>query len=363
MKGVLNLGKLFNVNIEIHWTFIFILLWVLFLELKSGGTFQNAMMSIVFIMLLFVCVVFHEFGHILTARKFGVTAKKITLLPIGGVAAMETIPENPKQELLISLAGPAVNILIALVLSLFINTSFFFDQDPGQVEEALSHVTPQNLLIYLFSANIALAIFNFIPAFPMDGGRVLRAILAMKTDRVTATNIASGIGQFIALVFVFVGILYNPFLIVIALFIFFGAYGENKMVRQLALLKGHKVHEAMLTNISVLKPDNTIEDAIELLLSGTEKNFVITQNTKITGILYHKDIIRNSKNKSLSIQDVMSKSFKHIDVRADLKEIFKLINTEKKDFFAVTDNDILVGAIDLTNLSEFMLIQSNLITR
>ncbi|GAA4272820.1 site-2 protease family protein [Aquimarina gracilis] len=363
MKGVLNLGKLFNVKIEVHWTFIFILLWVIFLELKSGGTLQNAMMSIVFIALLFTCVVFHEFGHILTARKFGVTAKKITLLPIGGVASMETIPENPKQELLISLAGPAVNIFIALILSLFINISFFFDQDPKQLEEALSHVTPQNLLIYLFSANIALAIFNFIPAFPMDGGRVLRAILAMKTDRVTATNIASGIGQFIALIFVFVGILYNPFLILIALFIFFGAYGENKMVRQLALLKGHKVHDAMLTNISVLKPDDTIKDAIELLLSGTEKNFVITQNSQIEGILYHQNIIKNSKKPDIALQDVMDRSFTSIDVNADLKDIFKLINTEKRDFFVVKDNNALVGAIDLSNLSEFMLIQANLISR
>lgn len=363
MKGVLNLGKLFNVNIEIHWTFIFILAWVIFLELKSGGTIENALMSTVFILLLFVCVVCHEFGHILTARKFGVTTKKITLLPIGGVASMETIPENPKEELLISLAGPAVNILIALGLSLFINISIFLDQNPTQIEETLSHVTPQNLLIYLFSANIALAIFNFIPAFPMDGGRVLRAILAMKMDRVTATNIASGIGQFVALIFVFVGILYNPFLIVIALFIFFGAYGENKMVRQLALLKGHKVQEAMLTNISILKPDDTIEDVIELLLSGTEKSFVVTENSKIVGILYHKDIIKNSKNKSLSIRDIMSKSFKTIHMDSDLKEIFKLINTEKRDFFAVIDDDTLVGAIDLSNLSEFMLIQSNLITR
>ncbi len=363
MRGVLNLGKLFKVTIEIHWTFIFILAWIVFLELKSGGTLYNAVMSIVFILLLFVCVVMHEFGHILTARKFGVHTKKITLLPIGGVASMDTIPENPRQELLIALAGPVVNIGIAMILLLFVPVSFFFDQDPNQLENTLSHVTTQNLLIYLFSANIALAVFNFIPAFPMDGGRVLRAILAMKMDRVSATNIASGIGQFLALVFVIVGILYNPFLIIIGLFIYFGAYGENKMVRQLALLKGHKIGEAMLTNISILKPEDTIAHVIDLLLSGTEKNFVVVQNSDITGLLYHKDIIKNSKNKNLLVKDIMSKSFKSIDLHADLKDIFKLINTGKSDFFAVTNNDKLAGAIDLTNLTEFMLIQSNLITK
>ena len=363
MKGVLNLGKLFNVSIEVHWTFIFILIWVIFLELKSGGTIQNALMSTIFVLLLFVCVVFHEFGHILTARKFGVRTKKITLLPIGGVASMDTIPENPKQELLISLAGPAVNIGIAIILLMFIPTSFFFDQDPTQIEEALTHVTPKNLLIYLFSANIVLAIFNFIPAFPMDGGRVLRAILAMKMDRVTATQIASGIGQFLALIFVFFGILYNPFLIIIALFIFFGAYGENKMVQQLSLLKGHRVKEAMLTNISILKPENTIEDVVELLLSGTEKSFVVTQGSQIVGILHHRDIIKNSNNKNKLVKDVMSQSFKSLDINTELKDIFKLINTEKSDFFPITDKGNLTGAIDLNNLTEFMLIQANLITR
>ncbi|MBQ4819662.1 site-2 protease family protein [Aquimarina sp. MMG016] len=363
MKGVLNLGKVFNVKIEIHWTFIFILAWVIFSELESGGTLQNALMNTIFILLLFVCVVCHEFGHILIARKFGVATKKITLLPIGGVASMETIPENPKQELWIAIAGPAVNLAIALILLLFINLSVFIDSNPDQIKELVGHINLNNLVIYLFSANIMLALFNFIPAFPMDGGRVLRALLAMKMDRVTATSIASGIGQFLALVFVFLGILYNPFLILIALFIFFGAYSENKMVEQLALVKGHKVREAMLTNISILKPENTIEDVIELLLSGTEKNFVVVHNSAIAGILHHKDIISNSKNKDLPIEKVLTTSFKTIAIDSDLKEVFKLINTEKTDFFAVTDKDKLVGAIDLSNLSEFMLIQSNLITR
>ncbi len=363
MKGVLNLGKLFKVNIEIHWTFIFILIWVIFLEIKSGGTPQNALMSSIFILLLFVCVVMHEFGHILTARKFGVHTKKITLLPIGGVASMDSIPENPKQELLIALAGPAVNMAIAAVLLLFVNVSSFINQNPAQLEMTLDHVTTQNLLLYLFSANIALAIFNFVPAFPMDGGRVLRALLAMNMDRVTATNIASGIGQFLAIIFVFIGIFYNPFLIIIGLFIYFGAYGENKMVQQLSLLKDHKVSEAMLTNISTLKPENTIEDVIKLLLSGTEKNFVVLQDSKIVGILHHKDIIKNSQNKNLAVKEIMTRSFKSVDLYADLKDILKLISTEKNHFFAVTDKDKLVGAIDLTNLSEFMLIQANLITR
>ncbi|MFD2564377.1 site-2 protease family protein [Aquimarina rubra] len=363
MKGSLHLGSVLNVAIKVHWTFLLIIAWVTFLELKSGGNAQNVFMSILFVLLVFVCVVLHEFGHILTARKFGVETKKITLLPIGGVASMDTIPENPKEELLIALAGPAVNIVIALVLAFFVPLQLFFGKAPDSLETTLDHVTLQNLVLYLFSVNIILALFNFIPAFPMDGGRVFRALLAMKMDRVKATSMAAGLGEIIAFVFLLIGVLYNPFLILIALFIYFGANAENKMVQQLALIKGHTVEEAMLTNITVLKPDNTIEDVIEVLLKSTEKNFVVTENDKIVGILHHKDILSNSNHRELKVKEVMDISFSSIETTAGLKEVFMLINTKKKDFFAVTKNDRLAGAIDLSNMSEFMLIQSNLITR
>ncbi|WP_378182758.1 site-2 protease family protein [Aquimarina sp. SS2-1] len=363
MKGSLNLGRVFNVAIKVHWTFLLIIVWVTFLELKSGGDFQNVMMSIFFILLVFVCVVLHEFGHILTARKFGVDTKKITLLPIGGVASMETIPENPKEELLIALAGPAVNVVIALLLAFFVPIQLFTGHDASSLETSLDRVTLQNIVLYLFSVNIILALFNFIPAFPMDGGRVFRALLSMRISRVRATNIAAGLGEVIAFIFLIIGVFYNPFLILIALFIYFGANAENKMVQQLALIKGHKVEEAMLTNITVLSPEDTIEDVIEILLKSTERNFVVVEQENILGILHHKDILNNSNNKNLKVKEVMDTSFSSIEITVELKEVFMLINTKKKDFFPVTRNNQLVGAIDLPNTSEFMLIQSNLITR
>ncbi|WP_027395777.1 site-2 protease family protein [Aquimarina latercula] len=363
MKGSLFLGRVFNVAIKVHWTFLLIIAWVSFLELKRGGNVQNVLMSIFFVLLVFICVVLHEFGHILTARKFGVSTKKITLLPIGGIASMDTIPENPKEELLISLAGPAVNIVIALLLVLFIPFELLVGQDSSYMDSNLSHVTIENLVFYLFSTNVILALFNFIPAFPMDGGRIFRALLALRMDRVKATSIATGLGEIIAFVFLLIGALYNPFLILIALFIYFGATSENKMVRQLALIKGHSVKEAMLTKITVLKPDNTIGDVIDILLKSTEKNFIVVEDSKIIGILHHQDILSKSKNKDLRIKDIMDISFASIDAAEELKEVFVLMNTKKKDFFAVTSNNELVGAIDLPNISEFILIQSNLITR
>lgn len=360
MRGSLKLGKLFNVPIEIHWTFIFILIWVVFSEIKNGGTLENALMSVIFILLLFACVVLHEFGHILTARKFGVKTKSITLLPIGGMASMDKIPKNPKQELLVAVAGPAVNIAIAAILLMFLPLDSLTQLDQAELETLLLHINAQNMLIFLLAANIMLALFNFIPAFPMDGGRIFRALLAMKMGRVKATRIATLVGQFLAVVFFFIGLFYNPFLIFIALFIFIGAYGENEFVQQEAVTKGHLVKEAMLTNLSVLRPDDTVAMVAQLLLSGTEKDFVVADEHGIHGVLYQKDIIDHVTNGDTSVKDIMDVSFNTISQNANLSEVLKLVNVKRKNFFPVLDKGKLVGAIDLTNISEFILIQSQL---
>lgn len=361
MKGSLRLGKVSNVSIEIHWTFVLILFWVVFSELKSGGTAENAFMSVIFVLLLFVCVVLHEFGHILTARKFGSVTRKITLLPIGGVASMDKIPEKPRQELLVAIAGPAVNIAISLLLLFFVPISFLQEQDTASLEAMLERVTFQNILFFLFAANIMLAVFNFIPAFPMDGGRIFRALVAMKVGRVRATRIAAALGQMLAVVFFFIGLFYNPFLIFIALFIFLGAFGENQYVQQEALIKDRKVGDAMMTNFTILSPEESVGKAIALLISGTEKNFIVMNGSEIAGIAYQNDIIKNAHQKSLAIKELMETTYEQLDVSTPLKEAFLLMNRHQKQFFPVVENRSLVGAIDITNLSEFILIQSKLI--
>ncbi len=171
----------------------------------------------------------HELGHSLTARKYGVDTKKITLLPIGGVASLERIPEDPKQELWVALAGPAVNIVIAILIYPFIAGQQLLSTD-----QMTSVNTINGFLSSLLRVNIALVVFNIIPAFPMDGGRILRALLAMKIGRTRATQIAANLGQFLAAGFVFYGLVDgNPMLILIGIFVYFGARTENVMVQQL----------------------------------------------------------------------------------------------------------------------------------
>ncbi len=359
MKANLNLGSIFGIRIIVHWTFFFLIIWVAISEIKQGGTTESVLYNIVFILAVFLCVVLHELGHALTAKRFGINTKKITLLPIGGMASLDRIPESPKQEFLVVIAGPLVNVAIALLLYFIIPVNELFHLNFTETFQTLMNLTLQNFLFYLLIVNVGLVVFNIIPAFPMDGGRILRALLAMKMDRVKATQIASSIGQFIAVIFLLIGLLYNPFLIFIALFIFLGAYGENQMVQHLALLKGHTVEDAMMINISTYKPEDSIDLVVNKIISGTETNFVVVKDHKIKGLLYHQDIIDNSNN-NVTVGDVMNKNFKTVKMTDGLKETYRLIHSEKKSFFPVVDNEKLIGAIDGINLNEYILLQAKL---
>ncbi len=360
MNGSVSLGKVSQIDIKVHWTFLLIFVWVIFAELQQGGSLSSILFNSAFILVIFGCVVLHELGHALMAKRFGVRTRRIMLLPIGGVASLEKIPEEPYQEFLVAIAGPLVNVCIAILLYFLAPVQSILEMQLVDMLEALSHLSVGNFFFYLFIANAGLVVFNLIPAFPMDGGRVLRAVLAMYTDRVKATAIAAAIGQFIAVVFLLLGFFVNIFLVFIALFVFIGAYGENKMVQHAALLKGHKVHEAMLTNINFLEPQDPMERAVNLILSGTERNFVVRTGPKAVGILNHEHIMKHGKEPSATVGDYMETDFKSIESNAPLQEVLRLVESGKTHFYPVTKNESLVGAIDMTNLNEFILLQSHL---
>jgi Zn-dependent protease len=359
MKANLKLGHVSDIKIIVHWTFFFLIAWVVFSELKRGGTTNSVLFNVALVLAVFVCVVLHELGHALTAKRFGINTNKITLLPIGGMASLERIPESPKQELLVTLAGPLVNVVIAIFLYFIVPVNEFLHLNFTETFETLSSFTLQSFLFYLYVVNIGLVVFNLIPAFPMDGGRILRALLAMKMNRVKATQIASSIGQVIAVIFLLIGLLYNPFLIIIALFIFLGAYGENQIVQHLALLKGHTVEEAMLINITTFSPEDSIDLVVNKIISGTETNFIVLKDKKVKGILYHNDIIDNS-NKNVLVKEVMQTTFKTVNINDDLKNIYTIIFEQKGAFVPVLSQNKFVGVIDAINLNEYILLQAKL---
>lgn len=362
MKGSLSLGRYAGIKVQVHWTFFLLIGWVVAIELGRGGTLTSILWNVGFICVLFLCVIFHEFGHALTARRYGINTRNVTLLPIGGVASLEDMPEDPAQEFMVAIAGPAVNMVIALLLYLVVPVEQYVTMSQDELETTMSTINAGNVLFYLMAANIMLVLFNFIPAFPMDGGRILRALLSMKIDRVKATQIASGIGQLIAFAFFFIGLFYNPILILIALFVFFGAQGENRMIQQISLLKGYKVREAMLTNVTIFDPDDTVEDVVDAILSGTEKNFIVADEYGIKGVLYQQELISSIKNVSTDtkVRELVSTDFHTVQADDELTEIYRKASQSSKGYFPVLNGSELTGAIDMENINEFILVRASL---
>lgn len=360
MSSSLKIGRFAGVLVQIHWTFWLLFLFIGFLVFSKNGTFVDLIWHSFFIVGLFFCVVLHEFGHALTARKYGIPTRSITLLPIGGLASLKKIPENPKEEFFIAIAGPAVNVVIAIVLLIFVPTETFTSMDPETLQEELSTITPGNFLFYLLTANIALVLFNLIPAFPMDGGRIFRAILTMKMGRIKATQIASSVGKFLALLFFLYGLFYGILMSVIAVFIWFGAHSENIMIQQIELMRGYKIRDAMITEFSLLKPDDTLKSAVDKILASTEKDFLVVDDDEIAGILYMDDLSQalQKTGENTSIQNVMDTTVVALEANAELSSAYQKLNRRNRNFFPVMENGEIVGVMDMNNINEFLTFRS-----
>ena len=284
-----NIGSIAGTKVRIHITFLMFLVWIFAAGWASGGP-EAAMASLVFMVLLFACVLAHEFGHIFTARAFGVATPDVILLPIGGVARLERIPEKPSEEFLIAIAGPAVNVAIALVLMVGMR-AHLDAQSLAAVES-----TSVSLVDRLAEVNLFLALFNLIPAFPMDGGRVLRALLATRLGYVRATEVAATIGQWCAFGLGFLGLFYNPLLIFIAFFVYLAASSEAQLVSLRAMSRDVPVSAAMMTEFATLTPDEHIDGAVQTLLRTSQSEFpVVDADHRLVGLLGRGQIIRALK--------------------------------------------------------------------
>jgi stage IV sporulation protein FB len=286
MSWSIAVGRIFGSEIRIHLTFLIFLAWIAIAEYASGGG-NAALDGVVFIVAVFACVLLHELGHALAARRYGITTPDITLLPIGGVARLSAIPEKPSEEIVIAVAGPLVNVVIALVLILlgarldFAGLAAIEKSDPG-------------FLTRLAGVNVFLVLFNIIPAFPMDGGRVLRALLAFRLGRRRATEIAARIGQAIAFVFGFLGLMSgNAILVFIAIFVFIAAAGEASQTGLIDTARRIPVKRAMVRNFETLGPQSTIDNAADALIRTTQREFpVVDGGGRLRGFLTREAMIK-----------------------------------------------------------------------
>ena len=354
MSWSLNIGSVAGTAIRIHVTFLLFLAWIFGVNYISGGS-QAAWNGLLFIVLIFLCVLLHEFGHIFTARRFGVRTPDVILLPIGGVARLERIPEKPSEEFLIAIAGPAVNVVIALLLILIGGANL----SAGHLSSTLEAANV-SMVDRLAAVNLFLALFNLIPAFPMDGGRVLRALLAARFGYVRATEIAAMIGQWVAFVLGFLGLFGNPLLIFIAIFVYLAASSEAHLVATRAMSRGVPVTSAMLTQFATLTPDEHVDAAVETLLRTSQSEFpVVDGANKPIGVLGRADLIRalRERGPNARVADVMTAGIPMVNKNRCLEDALRPLQEKAVPAVAIVDGlDRLVGLVTSETIGEMLML-------
>ncbi len=357
MKWSFKIGQFRNIGVYVHVTFLLLLVFIGYSHWGSGKDISDALLAVGFVVALFFCVLLHEFGHALTAAYYGIKTRDITLLPIGGVARLERMPDEPLQELWVALAGPMVNVVIAILLGVWLIVT----QTLAPLSEL--NVTSGPFLERLMVVNVFLVIFNMLPAFPMDGGRVLRAILAMFMDYSQATQIAAGVGQGMAFLFGLLGILSgNWFLVFIALFVWIGAYSESSFAQLKSALGGIPVARAMLTRFHVLHPEHPISHVVSLVIADSQHDFPVVEDDQVVGILNRQNLISGLKDAGpeAKVRDWMQTEFVSVDANEMLETAFLKLQDCQCSTLPVLSRDHLVGMLTMDNVGEFVAIQTAL---
>lgn len=354
MRWSITLATIAGTTVRIHLTFLLLVAWIGALYFTRGG-WASALDGVLFVLLVFACVVLHEFGHVAVARRYGIRTPDITLFPFGGVASLERMPERPGPEILVALAGPAVNVVIAAVLFLLLGARFDL-ADATQLQDA-----SMSLAGRLAVVNLLLVGFNLIPAFPTDGGRVLRALLALRFDRVKATRIAAVTGQVFAALFVFLGLFGNPILLLIGIFIWLAAGAETRMVEERALAEGRFARDAMVTRFETLAPEATAADAGRLLLATTQQEFpVLGPGGRLEGFVTRTGLIEamNGGGPTTPVADFMAREVPTARADTPLTEVMEaLARSNAVRAVAILDRSGgLAGYVSLENLSELMML-------
>jgi Zn-dependent protease len=359
MKWSWRIGQVAGIGIFVHGTFLLLLAWVAVSDLWQGQSLLHALAGILFILTLFAIVVLHELGHALTARRFGIRTRDITLLPIGGVARLERMPDDPRQELLVALAGPAVNfalaglIFAALALAGTVVTV-------GEVA-----LVGGSFVGRLFWVNVMLGAFNLLPAFPMDGGRVLRALLAMRMDYVAATQRAASVGQALALALGFVGLFSNPFLVFIALFVWIGAGEEAALAQMNSALRGIPIGAVMITDFRTLEPRDALTRAIAHIMAGSQEDFPVLDGGQVVGVLTRSDLLAalSRRGPDTVVEEVMQRRFDIADPGEMADGVLARLQEHACHSLPVVRAGRLVGVVTMENVGEFLSIQTALAVR
>jgi len=368
--------KLFTIRgieVKMHITFPLILVWAAvqfgFLN-PSGFSLSGAAFGVVITLLLFMCVVIHELSHSLTAVRMGFPVRDIVLLPLGGVSQIERMPERPAQEFLMAVAGPLSNVVIAGVL---IVAGLFLPVDLGgslrKVRTEPTLLGWADTLPYLIFTNLGLAVFNLLPAFPMDGGRVLRSLLATVMPHTRATAVAVSIGQGLAWLLGLVGLLTSNLVwILVAIFVYSGASQEGRLLQLKNALQGLRVRQAFSRHTQILSPGEPISHAADLTLESFQSDFAVCDGERIVGLLTHTDVIRALKQRrpETPVQEVMQTEFPTAGLNDELFEIQRQMTEASLDALPVIEKGYFLGLLtrrDLTEVYQLLSVNPELLAK
>lgn len=358
MKWSWRLGTFSGIAVYVHATFVLLLGAVLAAHMFFGKGLASALIGVLFMVLIFLCVVLHEFGHALMAQRYGIRTRDITLYPIGGIARLERIPRDPRQELLIAIAGPLVNVVIAASLAFGVYVS------RGGIT-LQSVVQPRgDLILNLIATNLLLVGFNLLPAFPMDGGRVLRAFLAERMDYGRATVLAARVGQAMAFVFAYLGLAVPGWLLLlfVAFFVYVGAQEEAATVQAELAFRGVPVREAMMSRFTTLSPEDRLGRAVEQLLSGAQHDFPVVAEGRTVGMLTRAALVEalGQHGPELPVAQAMQPASEPILPWESLESTFQRMRESEVQTIPVERDGILIGLVTLENIGEFLMLRSAL---
>ena len=362
MKWSWRIGRVAGIALYVHATFLLLLGWVALQQFERG--LAAVLAALLYIVTLFAIVVLHELGHALTARRYGIHTRDITLLPIGGVARLERMPRVPRQELLVALAGPAVNVVLAALLYALLWVTGGVPRD--EIYALGDTLTPRVFVAQLIGVNVVLALFNMLPAFPMDGGRVLRALLAMRMrSYARATHLAARIGRALALLLGLAGLFWvqNPMLVLIALFVWLGAASEAAAVQTSSSLDGVPIEDLMIREVQVLAPTEPLSRAVRLTLDGFQQDFpVVDDSGAVVGVLTRADLLRalSERGPTALVADAMHRSFAVATPDEPAEEALARLRACDCSAMPVVRGRRLLGVLTLDNVGEFVMIRTAL---
>ena len=362
MQWSFRIGRIAGTDIKIHVTFLALVAWWAYSAYTDGGS-GAAVQAVVFLLALFTCVLLHEFGHILMARRYGVRTPDVILLPIGGLARLERMPEEPRQELLIAAAGPAVTLAIALALFGVLRITGA-PLDSAQLGPGQDGLAQQILWL-----NVALLLFNLLPIFPMDGGRMLRALLAMRIGLQRATRIAARIGQGGAVALGLWGLGFfaewgfspNVVLVLIAVFVFLAAGAEAAAVETRTAGQGLTVRDLMITQFVALPVHATLQQAVDALLAGEQREFPVLDNWgRVEGLLTRDGLIRglSQLGGGASVERAMTAGADPLPPTLPFEEALDRLGRSGLPALPVVDQGgTLVGLLTRDNVTDVLLVR------